>query len=535
MGPDAIESKLAAATRDLSQARSALATIVDLSGLAGDHAEALKACAAEKLAGLAGKEGDFYFVRSQLRRALARGDLTSEEAAEALASWGEASRTLKLAAARVLRALPVFKQEYVADQTAPMRRPKDETPRLLADIDAIPSPLHIALDSTNRCNFRCITCPQGSDQTFTPFDLAWIDAGRFADALMNAETVHIAGSGEPLLSPTCWRILDAAVSGGAAVSITTNGSLLNRVNIPDHLADKLVIGLSFDGGTPETVQAVRRGFDWERVIANVSDLPAETRKRTVLAMTVVRQNARELPKLAAIAFDLGIPCINLQQFSAWSPRHAEMRMSLEDWNALQADKREVTLTFPTLTINDFTFPPTQEPERQLDLSASLEHIKGMRPETFPPQAMSDLIEALESALTPELALTFETADAPGTIERGANEIVVPHCTAPWSFAFINSEGGIYPCCSSLPFVGSVRDSDFASVWNSPSYVELRKAMLGEGDKPPKCNNCRDSSRFTRLVEMVRAAKLARPDANLRVLFNEDELPEYLRDAWREVN
>ena len=101
--------------------------------------------------------------------------------------------------------------------------------------------------------------------------------------------------------------------------MTTNASLLNRVPIPEDIRDRITIGVSFDGGTPETVEMIRRGFDWHRVVSNLRDLPESTRKRVTLAMTVVRHNHHELPELAAVADDLGIEVIHLQQFSAWTP------------------------------------------------------------------------------------------------------------------------------------------------------------------------------------------------------------------------
>ena len=531
---DKLEKKLAEAILDYARARAAVATIVELSGL---HSEPLKLkeVAQEKLRQLPAIEGDFYRVRRQLRRALRSGELTLEYATAQITAWHERSLELKETSARVLRLLPVFKGDYTATQTngAPPAARPTQSARLLSEVT--PLPAVVALDNSNRCNLRCVTCPQAHNQKFAPFDLAWFDGGQFETALTSAEVVHAAGSGEPLLSQTSWRMLTMAARAGAHVSMTTNASLLNRVPIPEDIRDRITIGVSFDGGTPETVEMIRRGFDWHRVVSNLRDLPESTRKRVTLAMTVVRHNHHELPELAAVADDLGIEVIHLQQFSAWTPAVMEMRLTREEWDRLQRDRSNVGVTYPNLTIRDFTHPPAQAPERELDFDASFAALAKIRPQSFEGTDFEPALAAFEASTPSVLALDFtvEEATAPVVIDDG-DVVTIPHCTAAWTFANIWSGGSVLPCCSNMPPMGSLRDQSFAEIWMGEAYRELRESLLGQDDLPTQCVRCTDSSRFTCLIEIVQAIIAERPLVKFRVLFDPQELPEHLRTAWNEI-
>lgn len=528
---DKLELVLAEATKDYARARAAVATLIELNHLcrSGDR---LKSLAQAKLNALPAHESSFYGRRRSLRAKLQRGELNYEEALAALTTWRADIARLRETSARVLRLLPVFKEDHTASQTEsghPCNK-LTNTNRLLSD--QIPLPSVVALDSSNRCNLRCVTCPQAHDQKFPPFDLAWLDAGKFEKALTSAEAVHVAGSGEPLLSPTCLRLLTTAAAAGAHVSMTTNASLLNRVLIPEDISDRITIGVSFDGGTRETVQTIRRGFDWDRITTNLRELPETTRKRVTLAMTIVRQNHHELPQLADLARELGIFTIQLQQFTAWTATIEEMRLSRAEWERLQEDRHRLLGTHPDIAIQDFTHPPHEEPNRTLDFDASFKMIAEIRPQMFPQEPIEDAINDFEAAAIPRLDLEIDPVDRPPkpSIDDG-DTVTIPHCTAAWSFASIWSEGCVLPCCSSMPPMGSVRDQTFEEIWNGDAYQELRASLAGEGEIPVGCRNCQDSSRFTRIVEIAQGVLSDRPSARLRLLFSLDELPDHLRSLW----
>jgi hypothetical protein len=117
-----------------------------------------------------------------------------------------------------------------------------------------PSPRTILVESTNRCNYRCVTCPQSENQKYSPFDFAWLELDDLRGIVADARVLHLAGRGEPLLSQAIWEFIGDALSGECHIGITTNGSMLHRLHIPPGQEQRFSIGLSFDGGRQETVE-----------------------------------------------------------------------------------------------------------------------------------------------------------------------------------------------------------------------------------------------------------------------------------------
>ena len=73
------------------------------------------------------------------------------------------------------------------------------------------------------------------------------------------------------------------------------------------------------------------------------------------------------------------------------------------------------------------------------------------------------------------------------------------CILPWVHLATNASGNIRPCCNSKPGKNFIKNPEtglpykfgkfsLEEIWNSPDYVELRRALLN-GERPEMCERC----------------------------------------------
>jgi radical SAM protein with 4Fe4S-binding SPASM domain len=177
------------------------------------------------------------------------------------------------------------------------------------------------LQVTGRCNLRCRLCrrqiQRSRDYSHMPTEVveAVISASRRLAA------VEINADGEPLLNPSVPDILARlknTMPGYGKVGLLTNGMLLNQKT-----ARKLIdrgldwIAVSIDGATKATMEAIRKGSRFERIVENVA-FAVEYGKRNApggidfcIQFTIHDENVREIPDMVRLAGKLGVPNLNL--------------------------------------------------------------------------------------------------------------------------------------------------------------------------------------------------------------------------------
>ena len=123
-------------------------------------------------------------------------------------------------------------------------------------------PPTITIDITNRCNLRCLHCPQdqlAKSERYIPIDIPLPYIRKIADELKNHEniTVRISGDGEPLLHPHIADISTMLKRIGKVKTLTlfTNGLHINRFFTHRSLSGLYnwdIIDISIDAYTKET-------------------------------------------------------------------------------------------------------------------------------------------------------------------------------------------------------------------------------------------------------------------------------------------
>ncbi len=173
--------------------------------------------------------------------------------------------------------------------------------------------LAFQIQITSRCNLRCPLCTKqafASDWVEGDMEMAVFRAA--AEAFPALRQVYIDAWGEPLLHPRVWEMVAMARAAGCSVGITTNGTLIDG-EVARRLARELdVVGISIDGATAPTYEAIRRGARFEAVVSGIRELVAARRAVRPEGLPLIsilflkrRRNIHELPALVDLAVELG--------------------------------------------------------------------------------------------------------------------------------------------------------------------------------------------------------------------------------------
>lgn len=169
-------------------------------------------------------------------------------------------------------------------------------------------PSQIIVDVTEVCNLACTHCAHRT------FEKSEYYSGSFLSPELNAKLVddvrthgkgftqyiRYTGEGEPLIHRYIYEMLEYAVkNSGVAVTLTTNGTLLNEKRTDHLLATGVgVVDISIDAFTPETYAKIRTGSSLNVTRTNVLKLLEMAKKppyKTKVVVSYIEQplNLRE--------------------------------------------------------------------------------------------------------------------------------------------------------------------------------------------------------------------------------------------------
>lgn len=132
-------------------------------------------------------------------------------------------------------------------------------------------PLHVDIESTNRCNLRCSMCQIDFDNMKQgDMDMALYEKIIKECGENHLPSVKLNYRGEPMLNKFLARMVRRAKDAGIIeVQFNTNGVLLNGTMAKELIGAGLDrIKFSIDGATPEVYEKIR-GTKYQRVVDNV--------------------------------------------------------------------------------------------------------------------------------------------------------------------------------------------------------------------------------------------------------------------------
>ena len=317
-------------------------------------------------------------------------------------------------------------------------------------------PVCLYLETTNRCNLLCTTCPRTFEDLEPPADMSWPLFTSIVDQFPNIARVVLHGVGEPMMVRELPRMIRYLRDRGTYVLFNTNGTLLSQRKGRDLIASGLnELRISLDAADAPMFEAVRGRDMFDRIVRNVraftrmqKELGAEL-PRVSLWLTGLRETLEQLPAFVRLAHDMGVSEAYLQRL--------------------------------------VYFPQGQGMARPE--SALFERLD---------REESRLIAAAEQEAA-RLGITFSASGAtePGTsLKQQAEQQPWSLCRRPWTLMYFTANGKALPCCIA-PFsmrgyesftLGDATQQSLREIWNGAAYQDFRSALLG--DTPPKpCQNC----------------------------------------------
>jgi tungsten cofactor oxidoreducase radical SAM maturase len=178
----------------------------------------------------------------------------------------------------------------------------------------IPDVNKLYIEATTRCNLKCRTCIRniwGDPQTMMSME-TFQCLHDCLDLLPDLKRVVFSGFGESLTHPRILDMIEMIRSHEIAVTIATNGLLLNPIISSELVSigvDRIMI--SIDGGKPETFSNVR-GALLSQIVENIRTLnDAKHQLRSLfpsigIEFVALRSNFAELEQVSRLASQLNV-------------------------------------------------------------------------------------------------------------------------------------------------------------------------------------------------------------------------------------
>jgi MoaA/NifB/PqqE/SkfB family radical SAM enzyme len=319
-------------------------------------------------------------------------------------------------------------------------------------------PVCVYLETTNRCNLLCTTCPRTYEELEPPADMSWELFTTIVDQIPNLQRAVLHGVGEPMLVKNLPKMVRYLKERGTYVLFNTNGTVLNERNgraLIDAGLDELRVSL--DASNAKSYLAVRGKDYFNRILKNVRAFRAlqeregKDRPRVSAWLTGLKETIAELPAFVRVAADIGVREVYLQRL-----------VFFED--------DSVGLARPDQALYE---QMTRDEAAYLEDATALARSYGM---TF---------SASGAASEPGMSLKRDDDGSPWTL-----------CRRPWTVMYFTANGRALPCCIA-PFsqhgyenytLGDATQQTLQEIWNGAAYTSFREALLS--DKPPAtCANC----------------------------------------------
>jgi MoaA/NifB/PqqE/SkfB family radical SAM enzyme len=319
-------------------------------------------------------------------------------------------------------------------------------------------PVCIYLETTNRCNLLCTTCPRTYAELEPPADMSWSLFTSIVDQIPQLERAVMHGVGEPMLVKNLPRMVRYLKDRGTYVLFNTNGTVLNDKNgraLINAGLDELRVSL--DASNAKAFHAIRGVDFFDRILRNVrrfrelQDREGHDRPRVSAWLTGLKETIVDLPGFVRVAADIGVKEVYLQRLVYFE-------------NDAIGNARPDQALFEQMTADEAVY---------LEEAAALARSLGM---TF---------SASGAASEPGQSLTRAADGSPWSL-----------CRRPWSVMYFTANGRALPCCIA-PFsqrgyenytLGDATQQTLREIWNGPGYASFREALLSDRP-PPACANC----------------------------------------------
>jgi MoaA/NifB/PqqE/SkfB family radical SAM enzyme len=319
-------------------------------------------------------------------------------------------------------------------------------------------PVCVYLETTNRCNLLCTTCPRTYEELEPPADMSWQLFTSIVDQIPNVQRAVLHGVGEPMLVKNLPKMVRYLKDRGTYVLFNTNGTVLNDRNgraLIEAGLDELRVSL--DAANAKSYRAVRGKDYFGRILRNVrafrdlQEREGKDRPRVSAWLTGLKETIAELPAFVKVAAEIGVKEVYLQRMVFF-------------------ENDSIGLARPDQALYEHM---TREEATHLEQATALARSYGI---TF---------SASGAASEPGMSLKRHDDGSPWSM-----------CRRPWTVMYFTANGRALPCCIA-PFsqrgyenytLGDATQQSLQEIWNGAAYRSFREALLS--DQPPSaCAGC----------------------------------------------
>jgi MoaA/NifB/PqqE/SkfB family radical SAM enzyme len=309
-------------------------------------------------------------------------------------------------------------------------------------------PYMAELDVTYQCNCRCQMCQRWQDPRGDELSVAEYRA--LADILheMGSHQISIAG-GEPLLRDDVFAIIKCFSKRRMSVNLCTNGLLLNKYHAEICKSGATCVTVSLDGASADSHDHIRglpgSYAQIEEGIGRLLDHPASSRPIVRVRMTFSNRNVNE------------------------------MRAFYRRWHHV---------------VDDVLFQPVHHCREAYYTGMDTDAL------SLDPQLISKQIVATPMEKDGYMKRLVESLKTCG-------KFPYHRCYAAVLMARIDPWGNVYPCLEQHAKVGSIRETDFRSIWNSEFINKQRELLVS--DRACRCwyNNTALIGYYGNMLEKTR--------------------------------
>src|SRR5246500_2700987 len=181
-------------------------------------------------------------------------------------------------------------------------------------------PVCLYLETTNRCNLLCTTCPRTYEELEPPADMNWDLFTSIVDQVPDLARAVLHGVGEPMLVANLPRMVEYLSDRGVYVLFNTNGTVLSERNGRALIGAGLdELRVSLDASNRESFKAIRGRDYFGRITRNVrafrelQEREGHTKPQVSVWLTGLKEKVKELPAFVKVAAEIGVREVYLQR------------------------------------------------------------------------------------------------------------------------------------------------------------------------------------------------------------------------------
>lgn len=171
-------------------------------------------------------------------------------------------------------------------------------------------PVSIVVEAQAGCNLKCVACP--SSELKRPYGrMSYANFKIILEKLPNLRNVAFKFMGEPLLNPDTYEMISLCTKKGISTVVNTNCTTLKDDYFKVIDSGLTKINLSLDGFSNESINAYRKGANFDEIILGIERL-LNYRKmhngntRIIMRTLVFKKTEIEIPLIEEFSRRVGI-------------------------------------------------------------------------------------------------------------------------------------------------------------------------------------------------------------------------------------